>query len=188
MGIATEREIVVREVLHEDKWVYAKQVDVNLNNGKEIKNFLMIETKSGGFISVCARMEDGKFLFVRQCKPAAGLSIESVAGGKNPEETWQEAALREMVEESEHEPGKIAEIGNHDIGIFTQTDRIINPVRLFLAFDCKMSEEKLKGDEVQGIEHLFLTPEETLECIATGEIRDLPTVAGIFAHLYYEKK
>ena len=186
MAIAESREIVVKKTIHDDSWVRAEVVDVEFDTGKKISDFLLLTGKNGGFVSVCARLSDGRFLLVRQCKPAAGLTIESIAGGRKGDETWEEAAARELLEETGYVAGRMIRVGEWD-GIFTQTDRIVNPCHLYLGFDCVPSAETAEGDEVQGVERIILETRHVLDMIRTGLIRDMPTIAGIYAHLLHEK-
>lgn len=180
--IATCAEITVKKVIHDDKWVVAEVVDVKLNNGKVIKNFLRLTTKSGGYVIVLLRLKDGRFVMTRQYKTVGGLTIEGAAGGREQGETWEEAALRETLEETGYRPGKLLSVGKT---FYPQTDRVNNPCHLFLAFDCEISPERRSGDEVQGIEHLILTKEEVCEMIRKGQIKDLATLAGILAHFLH---
>jgi len=181
--IATSRTIEVVRVLHDDRWVTADVVDVVFDNGKVIKNFLRITVKNGGYVGVAARLSDGRFLLTRQCKPVAGPSIEFIAGGRNEGESWEAAGIREMIEETGYRPGKVVYLGQ----FLTQTDRVDNPCHLFLAFDCKVSDEKMAGDEVQGVEHLLVSTAAVMDLIRRGEIKDCPTLAGIMAHLLFER-
>ncbi len=174
--------VIVRKVLHDDKWVTAEVTDVEFDTGKKLKNFLRVTVKNGGSVTVCARLKDGRFIFVRQCRPVAGLSVEFVAGGREKDESWAEAAVREMIQETGYKPSWLVHLGD----FYGQTDRIDNKQRFFLAFDCVEAKEKLDGDEVQEIERVICTTEEVLEMIKSGEIKDMPTIAGIFAHLYYQ--
>lgn len=184
MEIARSRKMEVVKVLHDDKWISAQLVDVKFDNGKEIKNFLTLTGKGGGFVSVCARLPNGNFLLTEQCKPVAGLAVESVAGGREGEENWEEAARREMIEEVGYVPGRLSPIGER---FYPMSDRADNPCHLFLAFDCEPASETKSGDEVQGVRRIILTSAEVLYMIASGEISDLATVAGVLGHFLAEK-
>ena len=184
MAIAESREIVVKKTIHDDPWVRAEVVDVEFDTGKKISDFLLLTGKNGGFVSVCARLSDGRFLLVRQCKPAAGLTIESAAGNREEGEAQEEAARRELLEETGYVAERMVRVGR---GIFSLTNRIDSLCHLYLAFDCKESDETMGGDEVQGVERIILSPVEALNLIDNGEIKDMPTIAGIYAHLLHEK-
>ena len=144
--LATSAKITERRVVHDDRWVTAEQVDVEFSNGKKMPNFLMLETKSGGYVLVCGRTVEGQFILVRQYKMAAGMSLEAIAGGKEEGETWEEAAAREFAEEAGYDAEEFIQFGGP---ICPQTDRIKNPVHIFLAQNCTPTT-RLAGDEVQG--------------------------------------
>ena len=183
MEFATDRTIKVQEILHDDKWVKEEIVDVLFNNGKEIRNFLRITSKSGGYIMIIARLVDGRFILTRQCRPVAGMSVEGVAGGREYGEGWIAAGLREMNEEIGYKPNKLVSLGVH---FYPLTDRCDNPCHIFLAMDCVPVENRVKGDEVQGLEAVLVSKKEVLEMIADGRIKDLATLAGILGHLAIE--
>ena len=184
MKIATERTIVRKRLVHDDQWVTATVVDVNFNNGKTISDFLLLEMKGNGHVLVSARLADGRFLFAHQCKPVSGMSIESVAGGCPSGVEHVQTVIEEMVAETGYRPGQLLPINTH--GFLSQTDRVDNRGHIFLAFDCVLSEESGEQDEKQGVEPLILTPQEVWQKIESGEIKDLCTLAGIFAHFAHE--
>ena len=184
MKIATERIIVRKNLLHDDQWVTATVVDVSFNNGKIISNFLLLEMKGDGYVLVSARLTDGRFLFAHQCKPVSGMSIESIAGGCPSGVEYVDTVIEEMIAETGYRPGRLVRINTH--GFLSQTDRVDNRGHIFLAFDCVPSNEYGEQDEKQGVEPLILTPQEVWQKIASGEIKDLCTLAGIFAHFAYE--
>lgn len=185
MKIATKADIKVLKVIHDDKWVTADVVDVELNNGKAIKNFLRITAKNGGYVMVVPRLKDGRFVLTRQFKPVSGMTIEGIAGSRENNELWDISARRELLEETGYKPGSLQRVGQQ---FFPLSDRVNNPCHLYLAFDCELSNEISAQDEVQGVEHLILTKERVVNLIAGGDIKDLATVAGFYAHLAFSKE
>lgn len=186
MKIATSRETRINKLIHDDCWVKAELINVRFNNGGRIKDFLRITAKNGGFVSITARLNDGRFILTRQCKPVAGMTIESAAGGLEKGERWEEAARRELREETRHVPGRLLLIGD---SFYPMSDRVDNRCHLFLAFDCepfKMRRGCITGEEVQGVEYFFATPAKAIALIKSGMIKDLATVTGIFAHFAME--
>ncbi|MCR4334650.1 MAG: hypothetical protein NUV47_02900 [Patescibacteria group bacterium] len=184
MKIATDRTIERKKVVHDDQWVTATKVDVHFNNGKIIKNFLLVEMKGNGHVLVSARTKNGSFLFAHQCKPVSGMSIESVAGGCPDDIAHENQVVEEMVAEIGYKPKRLVRLNEY--GFFPQTDRIDNRCHIFLAFDCELTSEVKEQDEKQGVGIIILTPEEVWQKIKSGEIKDTATVAGIFAHFLYE--
>ena len=183
MRIATKADIKVLRVIHDDKWVRAETVDVLFDNGRNIRDFLRITAKNGGYVMVVARLTDGRFILTRQCRPVAGMSIEGVAGSRENSESWLKAGLREMNEEVCYKPTKIIPLG---VQFYPLTDRLDNPCHIFLAMDCVPIENRANGDEVQGLQTVLVSKKEVLEMIADGRIKDLATLAGILGHLALE--
>ena len=182
--VATHRTIEPVRVVHDDPWITATVANIHFNNGKSISDFLLLKTKGNGFISVSARLKDGRFLFVRQCKPTSGMSIESVAGGCRKGTAHARTALHEMIEETGFQPERLIRLNSR--GFLPLTDRVNNRCHLFLALDCIPTKEKRVQDEKQGVEAYILTPKEVLDHIRKGKIQDLATLAGIFAHFAYK--
>lgn len=183
MGIAKSAEISVRQVIHDDKWVTADLVDVKFDNGKEMKNFLRLTAKNGGYVMVIPRLRDGRFILTRQFKPVAGVTIEGVAGSREPsDDGWYFSVIREMKEEVGYLPLSIKKIGDK---FYPLSDRVDNPCRLYVALDCQLTDQA-KQDELQGVECLICTRDEVLQMVGSGAIRDLATAAGIFAALLIE--
>ncbi len=182
--LARRRTVKSRAVLHDDPWVSVHRADVSFDNGKKIKNFLLVRMKGQGFISVSARLADGRFLFSRQCRPVAGMSIESVAGVYDDNLKAAQVVKEEMSEEVGYRPRRLLRINS--FGFYTETDRIDDRCHLFLAFGCTPLAGRAAQDEKQGVQALLLTPREVWEKIRIGEIKDLATLAGIYAHFAHE--
>lgn len=182
--VATSRMIQRNAVVYADKWVIATQVDVYFDNGRVINDFLLVEMIGKGHVLVSARTTDGNFLFAHQCKPVAGMSVESVAGGCPTDVEHENQVITEMIEEIGYKPGKLVRLNQY--GFLAATDRIDNRCHIFLAFDCEPTCEVLEQDEKQGVQILSLSPAEVWRKIKSGEIKDTATLAGIFAHFLYE--
>lgn len=183
LAVARRRVIESLAVLHDDRWVLAQSADVHFDNGKTINNFLMLKMKGQGFISVSARLPDGRFLFSYQCRPVAGMSIESVAGVFDSRLRAERVVREEMLAETGYRPKKLLRLNR--FGFYTETDRIDDRCHLFLAFGC-VPARRTAPDEKQGVEPLLLTLAQVRQKVRTGKIKDLATIAGICAHLAYE--
>ncbi len=182
--VALTRRIEETKVLHIDEWAKVSLSDVHFDNGNTITDFLLVKIFGNGYVAVCSRLSNGRFLFVRQCRPVSEMSIELIAGGCPDGIIPEEQVLEEMIAETGYKPGRLIRINK--FGFFTQNDRIENRCHLFLAFDCVPTSEIRKQDEKQGVDVIILTPQEVLQKIKNGEIKDIATLAGIFAHFTYE--
>lgn len=182
--MARRRTVKSRAVLHDDPWVSVHRADISFDNGKKIKNFLLVRMKGHGFISVCARLADGRFLFSHQCRPVAGMSVESIAGVYDLNRKAAQVVREEMSEETGYRPKRLLRINS--FGFYTETDRIDDRCHLFLAFGCTPLARRAVPDEKQGVQALILTSAQVRQKIRMGEIKDLATIAGICAHFAYE--
>ncbi|MSU55789.1 MAG: NUDIX hydrolase [Candidatus Taylorbacteria bacterium] len=182
-AVARKRTVKPVAVLHDDKWLSAHRVNVHFDNGKTIKNFLILRMKGNGYVSVTARLTDGRFVLTEQCRPIAGMSIESAGGVYETKKKAEAVVKMELAQETGYRPGRLVRINR--FGFYSETDRIDDRCHLFLAFDCKPLPQLGRQDEKQGVGTLILTAAQVVQKILRGEIKDLATIAGIFAHLLH---
>ncbi|MEK9186277.1 MAG: NUDIX domain-containing protein [Patescibacteria group bacterium] len=168
---------VVKKNIHNDKWIQADLVDVFYDGKTLCENTFICSGKGDGYVAVLPVLPDGSFVFTKQCKIVDGLSTELVAGGREEGESWYDAAARELAEEAKLVAGQMVPLGVfHPV-----TDMYFNPCHLFLALDCKTTDDQPLGDEVQGIGNFICSREKSLQMIESGKIRDLSTAATLFA-------
>lgn len=171
-------------VVHDDKWVIAEQVVVTCPDGKELPSpYLFITIKNGGCSMVATRLVDGRFLMVRQWKPAAGISVEFPAGCRKQDESWEDAARRKAKEEAGCECGTLKEMSGQ---FMYMTNRLNGICHLYLAFDCTVTDEQTQENGAQEMERLLLSQTEVELAIKAGEIKDMATVLGFYAHLIHQ--
>ncbi|MCL2196557.1 MAG: NUDIX hydrolase [Treponema sp.] len=127
-----------------------KSPDPKHNNG-EAQVFSIIETKDWAIVIPVIETEEGKkFVMVWQWRHGSQcLSLEFPGGVFNPGENAEQAAARELHEETGYTPGKIKKIGE-----FSPNPAIMsNRVHFFLAEDLKNSgKQKLDEDEFVEVE------------------------------------
>lgn len=159
-----------------ERWFKVRKDEVELPSGKILPDYFVWE--SGDVSMTVPITEDGKLLLVRQYKHGIGeMMIEFPAGylNQNNKETAQQAAERELVEETGVEIEKIEQIGK----VVHHPTKETGVLNLFLA-RVKRSNIKIAGDENEEIEILEMTPEEVLEKILNGEIWATATIAAFF--------
>jgi 8-oxo-dGTP pyrophosphatase MutT (NUDIX family) len=127
-------------------------------------NFFRIETLD--WINVVALPPDGKFILVRQHRLGNGeITIETPGGVMDPGEDPQEAALRELLEETGYEALGISLMGRHAANPAIMN----NSVYFYRAWDCVRKREQ-KLDPAEDIE-ILVTEEKTLrEMMLDGRI------------------
>lgn len=118
--------------------------------------------------------DQGRVLLVRQYRKAIErLLLELPAGGVDPGETPEQAALREMQEETGFLPGKLEALG----GFYIAPGYSQEYLHLFLATN--LSPSSLDADDDEDIEVVPTTWEEIPGLLESGAICDAKSVAGL---------
>ena len=150
-------------------------LDVELADGRTSVREIVRHVPAVG---VVARLPGGAFLFVRQYRKAVEEDVLEVCAGCNdPGETPEEAARRELREETGHHARRWVPLGR----VYSSpgyTDEVID---LFLA-DLEPEAAETKPDADEAVETVQLTADEVDRQIRDGRIRDAKTLAAW--HLY----
>lgn len=167
-------EVLESNLTHRGKIVSVTVDKIRTPDGGEMFRETVIRDKNAA--AVLPLDADGKFIFVRQYRHAfREMLLEIPAGVLEDGETAQAGILRELEEETGKKAGKLEYICElyPTVGFCTE--------RIWLYFATELGEgvQKLDADEFLEIERY--TPEEALDMIAKGEIKDAKTVAALFA-------
>lgn len=120
---------------------------------------------------------DGRILLVRQFRaPAAASLLEIPAGSIDEGEDIEPAAQRELQEETGMRAGSLRRLG----GFYSAPGYCTEFLHVFLCED--LSASRLEADEDEQIAVQRLTLEEALAAVASGEIRDAKSVAGLLLY------
>src|SRR5512136_2347803 len=115
----------------------------------------------------------GNILLVRQFRHAVGKELlELPAGSIDPGETPEQAAVRELREETGYRPGKLEKMG----GFYAAPGYCTEYLHFFRATQLKKSP--LTAEDTDEIELVPTAPADIAELIASGEICDAKTIAG----------
>ena len=102
--------------------------------------------------------------------------IELPAGTREPGETPEFTARRELIEETGYEAGNLLPLHQ----FFLSPGILDERMHLFLATDLKLvGANREAGEE---IENLVVTLAESMEMIRTGQIQDAKTIVGILVY------
>ncbi|MDF1499349.1 MAG: NUDIX hydrolase [Anaerolineales bacterium] len=127
-----------------------------------------------GAVAIIAIDARDNFLLVRQYRhPAGRVLLELPAGTLHPGEEPQACARRESREEIGLEPGELIHLG----GAFMAPGYSTEFIHFFLARDLKSAP--LPQDPDEDIELVRVPRAEMQACVATGQIEDVKTIAGI---------
>lgn len=131
-----------------------------------------------GAAAVVPVLPDGRIIMVRQERNAIDdESLEIPAGGKNPGEAFDVAAMRELEEETGYRCDKVT----HLFDLFTTVAFSNEKIGIYLAEDLIPSKQNLDDDEYLSVEIYSL--DELQHLIAEGCIRDAKTIAAL---MYYK--
>lgn len=127
-----------------------------------------------GAVAIVPLTDDGQVRMVRQYRSASGeFLLELPAGTLEPEELPEQAAPRELAEET----GDQAAHWQRLAGFYTVPGICDEYIHLFLATGLTMGQTNHEFDEF--IEVVTLPLDETLAMIHRGEIRDAKTIIGL---------
>ena len=128
-----------------------------------------------GAVCVVPVTDEGEVLLERQYRYAVGEILVEIPAGKLdfPGEDWEEAARRELREETGAEARELIDLGDYYGSPAIMGERI----RMFLARGLTFTEQHLDEDEF--LETFRLPLDEAVRRIMAGEIPDGKTQAGI---------
>ncbi|HMY18398.1 MAG TPA: NUDIX hydrolase [Polyangium sp.] len=146
------------------KWLTVKEQHIALPHGGEIGEFHLIE--SPDWASTLAITETGRLVMVDQYRHgAARVSRELPAGMIDPGETPEQAARRELEEET----GYVAEHWEHLLTINTEPARHTNRAHFYFAKGARLAGDQ-RVEPSEFIHVALVEPNELLRAIADGTI------------------
>jgi ADP-ribose pyrophosphatase len=130
-------------------------------------------------VAVVVMDEQGNVLLVRQFRhPVGKFLLEIPAGGIDPGEEPIDSVRRELQEEIGYFPQKIEKLG----GFYSAPGYGTEYLHCFLATDLVPS--RLVAEDTDDIELVRVPREEIPRLIASGEIRDAKSIAGLLTFLF----
>lgn len=115
----------------------------------------------------------GNVLLVRQFRHAVGKELlELPAGSIDPGETPEQAAVRELREETGYKPGKLERLG----GFYAAPGYCAEYLHFFRA--SQFEKSPLTAEDTDEIEVVPVSPADVPGLVASGKICDAKTIAG----------
>lgn len=161
------------KLLDSPPWLRVSAEHVRLPNGHEIVDFYRIEMPE--WAQVFAVTEDGRVAMIEQYKHGPGVaSLELPAGYLDPGETPEEAARRELREETGLEADDWRYLGRY----FIDGNRGCGASHIFLARGARqIGKPQLEASEVIAQRRLML--DEVRAAWRAGEIHNMSTVGAV---------
>lgn len=127
------------------------------------------------WVEILALTADNKIILVRQFRPALGtFTLELPSGYIDSGETPEEAAVRELLEETGYVCSRVINTG----ALRAIPSRIDNRLWVFYGQEARLTDSKKKDDE--GIELVLVTQDEFKEMVAKGEFVEATGLAAYF--------
>ncbi len=155
-----------------DGRVVSLRVDtVRLPDGKEGRREVV---EHGGAVAVVPMRDRETVLLVRQWRlPAGKALLEIPAGGREPDESPEDCASRELAEEIGLVPGRLVPL----FACYLAPGYSSEKIHGFLALDLREAPED--PDEDEFVELVPMRLDDALAAIGSGEIEDAKTIAGL---------
>jgi ADP-ribose pyrophosphatase len=173
-------ETLSSQLIYDGHVVKLRVDSVQTSNGRQTTREVV---EHADCIAVIAIDEKDNVLLVKQFrKPVEKELLEIPAGGIDPGEDAGEAVVRELREEIGYMPRKIKRLS----GFYSAPGYSSEYLHLYLAVDLVPSQ--LIAKDTEGIDVVHVPVAEIPELIASGNICDGKSIAGLLVYLEYLKE
>jgi len=174
-----EEETLSSQLIYDGRAVRLRVDTVRMANGRETKREIVEHSDCVAIVAVDA---NNSVLLVRQFrKPIEKELLEIPAGGIDPGEDPETAVCRELQEETGYLPKKVERLG----GFYSTPGYCTEYLHLYLAADLVPSQ--LHAEDTESISLVSVPLGQILQLIASGDICDAKSIAGLFAYLEHLK-
>lgn len=161
---------ISRETVYRGRILDVDRLEVELEDGRRSVREIV---QHGVAVAIIPRLSDGRFVFIRQFRKAMERTcFEVVAGNCDPGEPEEQAAVRELREETGCIADSIELLGP----IFPSVGYCTERIDVFFAHVTEQGDTAF--DEDEHIEPVILTESEMDEMISNGRIADAKTLAA----------
>ena len=166
----SERVLASRRI-YDGRILKVREDTVELADGRRARREVVEHAE---VVAIVPIDEAGQVLLVRQYRlPAGQALLEVPAGGVEPGESVEEAAQRELQEETGHRASRLQRLG----GFFVSPGCSTEFTHLFLATGLSQGDARADADEQIALDRLPLA--EALRRVEAGEIQDGKTAIGL---------
>jgi 8-oxo-dGTP pyrophosphatase MutT (NUDIX family) len=169
-------QVISSEFVLDHRWFRVRRETVQLPTGRVLDDYFVAVRED--FALVVAITSDDELVLVRQWKQGIRAVTLELPGGIVEDDDPQQAAARELAEETGYACADLRRIGGGPLDPSKETNR----VHLFLGTDARAEREQAL-DETEEIEVVLLPLAEARAAIARGEIEAPTSIAGIYLGL-----
>ena len=157
--------------IHQGRIVSLREDTATLADGRTVLREVVEHAEVAAIVPLDA---DGKVILVRQYRlPAREALLEIPAGAADDGEGIEEAAQRELREETGYRAGRLERL----CGFFASPGYCTEFIHAFLATN--LIEDPIDGDPDEVIALERMTLDDAVRLIETGEIKDGKSIAGL---------
>ena len=144
--------------------------DILLPNGKDAKREIV--EHSGGCAVLCEK--DGKILLVRQYRYAYQKELLEIPAGKiNPNESFEETAIRELEEETGLKATKVEKL----FEVYPSPGYTNEVIKIYRAVEFEKGQMHLDEDEF--LSAVWVEKDKLSQMIKEGQIKDAKTLIAL---------
>jgi len=174
-----EEKLLHSRLIYEGRAVKLRVDTVQMPDGRKTTREIV---EHSDCIAVVVIDADDNVLLVNQFRQAVGRELlEIPAGGIDPGEDPEAAVRRELQEEIGYLPRKLEKLG----GFYSAPGYCSEYLHLYLA--AELTPSQLYAEDTEGISIVRVTAGQIPSLIASGEICDAKSIAGLLAFLEYRK-
>src|SRR5215831_12869530 len=174
---ASKAKVLRSEMVYEGRLFGVRRDEVVEPNGVQAKREVITHP---GSVVVLPVLSDGRIVMVRQYRYATRQYLwELVAGRKEPEETPQKGAARELLEETGYRAKKLKVF----LEFFPTPGFLEEKMWLLLAEGLTAGEAQPEEDEKLDVK--AYTEKQLRSMIKNGELKDAKSIAGILYYLTF---
>ena len=175
----SQEKTLSSQLIYDGRVVRLRVDTVEMPGGRETTREIV---EHGACVAIVAIDADANVLLVNQFrKPVEKELLEIPAGGIDPGEDPVAAVRREMQEETGYLPQKIESLG----GFYSAGGYSTEYLHLYLATD--LTPGRLYAEDTESIELVRVPLGQVPGLIASGDICDAKSIAGLFIFLEYRK-
>ncbi len=175
----SEEKTLASRIIYEGRAVRLRIDTVQTPGGRETTREIV---EHSDCVAIVAVDRDGNVLLVKQYRTPAGKELlEIPAGGIDPGEDAETAVRRELQEEIGYLPRQLKRLG----GFYSAPGYATEYLHLYLATD--LTPSQLYAEDTESIKLVSVPVSRIPALIASGEICDAKSIAGLLVFLQYQK-
>ncbi len=167
------------DIIYKGKLINLRRDQIEIRDGI----FTREVVEHPGAVAIIPLLNNEKILMIKQYRHSVGeFLLEIPAGTLEKNESIEECAYRELIEETGYKAERLIKI----ISYYLAPGYSDEFMHIFLASDLEKTKSKLEDDEC--IEVITLALKEVKEKIKNGSIKDAKTIAGMSYLLLFDSK